>query len=131
MLIVCMFLNPSASSNIMVLAKPWHHTAIICAKKSFNTIKNCKKIEILYVTTSSCSYFNFYLQYNIFSMIIQNRTISVALTCMQGQTSKKAYKNLNITNSIEVSSVARGGGGAIAPPLACRPKCRIRKIPRF
>ena len=32
------------------------------------------------------------------------------------------------------SSVARGGGaggGAIAPPLACRSKCRIRKIPRF
>ena len=30
------------------------------------------------------------------------------------------------------SSVARGcGRGAIAPPLACQPKCRIRKIPRF
>ena len=31
------------------------------------------------------------------------------------------------------SSVARGGGGGgySPPPLACRPKCRIRKIPRF
>ena len=24
-----------------------------------------------------------------------------------------------------------GGGGATAPPLAYRPKCRIRQIPRF
>ena len=33
----------------MALAKPWYHTAIICAKElSFNTIKNCKKIEIVY-----------------------------------------------------------------------------------
>ena len=31
----------------------------------------------------------------------------------------------------ELSSVARGGGGAKPPQLACRPKCRIRKIPRF
>ena len=31
-----------------------------------------------------------------------------------------------------ISSVARGPGGrAIAPPLACQPKCKIRKIPRF
>ena len=28
------------------------------------------------------------------------------------------------------SSVARGGG-ALAPPLACRPKCRMRKTLRF
>ena len=31
-----------------------------------------------------------------------------------------------------VSSVGRGGaGGATAPPLACQPKCRIRKISCF
>ena len=41
----------------MVLAKPWYHTSIICAKKSFNTIKNCKKGEIVYVTTSSYNYY--------------------------------------------------------------------------
>ena len=28
----------------MILAKPWYHTAIICAKKlSLNTIEKCKK----------------------------------------------------------------------------------------
>ena len=35
----------------MVLAKPWHHTAIIYANEtSFNTIKNCKKVEITVCT---------------------------------------------------------------------------------
>ena len=29
------------------------------------------------------------------------------------------------------SGVAKGGGGGYTPPLACQPKCRIRKIPRF
>ena len=41
---------------------------------------------------------------------------------------------LEDSTSVDDSSVARRGGGgrgAIAPPLACRPKCRIRKIPRF
>ena len=42
-----------ASSNTMILATPRCHTAIICAKKSFNTIKNCKKVEIVYDATSS------------------------------------------------------------------------------
>ena len=32
-------------------------------------------------------------------------------------------------NIVVTSSVARGG--LQPPPLACRPKCRIRKIPRF
>ena len=45
-------------------------------------------------------------------MIIQNRTISVALTYTQRQTSKKSSQNLHITNSIEVTivRVARSGG---------------------
>ena len=38
----------------------------------------------------------------LFSMIMQNITISVALTRTQGQTSKKSTQNLNITKSIEV-----------------------------
>ena len=46
----------------MVLAKPWYHTAIICAKKqqqpTFNTNKDCKKVEIVHVTTSSYNYIN-------------------------------------------------------------------------
>ena len=48
-------------------------------------------------------------------MVIQNRTISVALTCTQEQTSPQ---NLNITNSIEVTiiGVARGGGRGPSPP---------------
>ena len=49
-------------------------------------------------------------------MIIQNRTISVALICSQGQ---KNTQNLNITNSIEVTiiGVARGGeAGDPGPP---------------
>ena len=29
----------------MILAKPWYHIANICEKKSFNTIKNCKKLK--------------------------------------------------------------------------------------
>ena len=40
----------------MFLVKPWYHTAIIYLfvqkKMSFNTIKNCKKVEIVYVTTA-------------------------------------------------------------------------------
>ena len=32
----------------MVLAKPWYYTAIICAKKKvLNSIKICKKVEIV------------------------------------------------------------------------------------
>ena len=52
-------------------------------------------------------------------MIIQNRTISVALTYTQGQTSKKLHK-INITNSIEVTiiGVVRGGG-----PWSPQSKC--------
>ena len=38
-------------------------------------------------------------------MIIQNRTISVALTCTQGQTRKKSSQNPNTTTSIEVTMV--------------------------
>ena len=55
----------------------------------------------------------FIQQYLLFSMITQIQTISVALTCTSGQTSKKTYKNLNTTNSIEVTiiDVAQGGGG--------------------
>ena len=30
-----------------------------------------------------------------------------------------------------ISSVARGVGDLAPPQLACRPKCRIRKLPRF
>ena len=43
----------------MVLAKPWYHTAITFVQKkmSFNSIKNCKKVEIVYVTTSSYKYY--------------------------------------------------------------------------
>ena len=38
---------------MMALAKPWYHTAITCAKENkFYTIKNCEKVEIVYVTTS-------------------------------------------------------------------------------
>ena len=50
-------------------------------------------------------------------MIVQNKTISVALTCTQGQTNKKSTQNLNITNSIEVTiiGIARAGGGAGGP----------------
>ena len=53
-----------------------------------------KKIKVVYVTTFKLQQHNFnrYQQYYIFSMIIQNRTISVALTYIEGQTSKKAYK---------------------------------------
>ena len=49
-------------------------------------------------------------------MIIQNRTISVALTCTQGQTSEKAYKN--VTNSFEVTiiGVVWRAGGRLPPP---------------
>ena len=42
---------------------------------------------------------------------------------------------LDLYKSFSISSVAMGGGGGggatAPPPLACRPKCRIRKIPRF
>ena len=41
--------------SIMVLAKPWYHTAIICA-----TIKYCKKVEIVLITTTIQHYLNFY-----------------------------------------------------------------------
>ena len=45
----------------MALAKPWYHTAIICPKDNkfyfFNAIKNCKKVEIVYITTSSYNYY--------------------------------------------------------------------------
>ena len=116
-------------------------------KISFNTIKNCEKVEIVYVTqfyvtttilllcynftllrtttimlqlhvtTTIQHYFNVYQYYHIFSMIIQNRTTSVALACTQKQTSKKSTQNLNITNSIEVTIIgaARGGQGARTP----------------
>ena len=30
-----------------------------------------------------------------------------------------------------VSYESRDRGSSLAPPLACQPKCRIRKIPRF
>ena len=52
-------------------------------------------------------------------MIIQNRTISVVLTCTQEQTRKK-QQNLNITNSIEVTitGVAKGGLKGPAPPAS-------------
>ena len=45
------------------------------------------KLQILFNT-------NFYQGYHIFSIIIQNRTISVALTYTQEQTIKKAHKIL-------------------------------------
>ena len=50
-------------------------------------------------------------------MIIQNRIISVALTCTLKQTTKKAHKILISQNSIEVAiiSVARGGPENPAP----------------
>ena len=45
-------------------------------------------------------------------MIIQNRTISVALKYPQGQTSKKAHK---ILISQTIMDVARGGGPSPPP----------------
>ena len=81
----------------MVLAKPWYHTAIICVKENvLAPLKIVKKLKLctlqLQVTPIIQHYFNFYKYYHIFSMMIQNRTISVALECTQRQTSKKAHK---------------------------------------
>ena len=49
-------------------------------------------------------------------MIIQNRTISVALTCTEGQTSKKTHKILISQNSIELTIIGVARGGLVAPP---------------
>ena len=48
-----MFLIHIASSNIMILAELWYHTAIICAKENVLTQLKLEQVEILYVTTSS------------------------------------------------------------------------------
>ena len=83
----------------MVLAKPWYHTAIISAKenKFLIQLKFVKKLKMCTLPSS----YNYYLTifkifqiYHIFSMIIQNRTISLALICTQGQTSEKTHKIL-------------------------------------
>ena len=42
----------------MVLAKRWYHTTIICIKENvFTQLKIVKKLEIVYVTTSSYKYY--------------------------------------------------------------------------
>ena len=48
----------------MVLAKPWYHTAIICAKEVLTQLKIVKKLKLctlqLHVTTTIQYHFNFY-----------------------------------------------------------------------
>ena len=38
---------------------------------------------------------------------------------------------IEISSPVKVDIAATSVGGDIALPLACRPKCRVRKIPRF
>ena len=46
-----------ASSNSMVSYRGIIPQLFMQKKISFNTIKNCKKVEIVYVTTSSYNYY--------------------------------------------------------------------------
>ena len=65
-------------------------------KMNFNSIKNCKKVEIVYVTTYT----------NNIAYLAWSYTISVALTCTQGKTSKKAHKILISQIALKVQSSA-------------------------
>ena len=49
-------------------------------------------------------------------MMTQNKTISVALTCTEGQTSKRAHKMLILQNKIEVTIISVARGGPSPPP---------------
>ena len=65
----------------------------------------------LQVTTIIEHYFNFHQQYDIFSMIIQNRTINGRF----GMHTRENTQNLNITNTIEVTIISRAREPALPP----------------
>ena len=50
-------------------------------------------------------------------MVIQNRTISVVLTCTQGKTSKEAHKTLLSQPALKLQSYALPGGAHPFPPI--------------